>query len=279
MRNLTDLLGRAGGIGRLTAEQRAQLVEAADYLTMEQIRQRIDESVRDPALAARLKPWYHQYCKRPTFSDTYLAAFNRPSVTLIDVSDARGIERVTPRGVVANGVEHEVDCIIYATGFEVTSDFHRRLGIDVAGQNGLSLYEHWAEGMRAFQGHSMSGFPNLFLVGGLFAFLLTPNYCSVVDEQAEHVAYIVAQTIERGARTVRPTPDAEQAWIDHMRDAPRSPAMRSTSTCTPGYYSREGQRITNRSIRQELYSRGPSAFSAALREWRGENLLAGLELR
>ena len=97
---------------------------------MEQIRARVDAIVKDPATAEALKPWYRQFCKRPCFHDEYLPTFNRPNVTLVD-TEGQGVERITETGVVVDGDEYELDCLIYATGFEVGTDYTRRAGYEV----------------------------------------------------------------------------------------------------------------------------------------------------
>src|ERR1051325_7378960 len=113
---------------------------------MNKMRARVDDTVRPPATAEALKPYYRVFCKRPTFNDEYLPTFNGPNVTLIDVSEAKGIERITPKGVVANGVEYEVDCIIYATGFEIGS-FLRTARFEVYGRDGRVLSDYFKNGL------------------------------------------------------------------------------------------------------------------------------------
>lgn len=217
-------------------------IDYADYLTMERIRARIDDTVTDKKTAETLKAWYKQFCKRPTFSDLYLPTFNRDNVTLIDVSERKGVDRITKKGIVANGVECEVDCIVYASGFEITSDFERRMGIPVFGTDGLSLYDHWRTGMRALHSHSSHGFPNMFVVGGLFPFGFGANYCSPVDDLAHHVAYIISKVANQGARRVEVTKEAEDAWVDAQRNSSGGIAKNlggQDLSCTPGYYNLE----------------------------------------
>jgi cyclohexanone monooxygenase len=106
----TEILGTLSGLrddsgSPLSPAEIARKVELADFSKMERIRDRVDEIVRDPATAAALKPWYRQFCKRPCFHDDYLATFNRPNVTLVD-TDGKGVDRITPDGVVALGTEY-----------------------------------------------------------------------------------------------------------------------------------------------------------------------------
>lgn len=131
---------------------------------MNQVRARVDSIVTDPATAAALKPWYRQFCKRPCFHDAYLQTYNRPNVTLVDTL-GHGVERLTERTVVANGKEYEVDCLIFATGFEVGTSFTRRTGYDIVGRDGALLSEHWSGGKRTLHGMTANGFPNCFFIG------------------------------------------------------------------------------------------------------------------
>ena len=81
-------------------------------------------------------------------------------MTLVDVSASKGVERLTEKGIVANGVEYEVDCIIFASGFEISTEISRRYAIDaIEGRDGLSLYDHWADGYKTLHGMTSRGFP------------------------------------------------------------------------------------------------------------------------
>ena len=113
-------------------------MELADFQKMEQIRARVDSIVQDKDTAESLKPYYRQFCKRPCFHDEYLDTFNRPNVTLVDTQGQRRRAR-HPKGVVVAGVEYELDCLIYATGFEVGTDYSRRAGYEIYGRDGVSL--------------------------------------------------------------------------------------------------------------------------------------------
>ena len=119
----------------------AQLMELEDFQKMEQVRARAEEIVDDPGTAESLKPFYRQFCKRPCFHDEYLPTFNRDHVKLVD-TDGKGVERITEKGIVANGEEFEVDRIIFATGFEVGTEYTRRSGYDPVGKGGLKLSEN-----------------------------------------------------------------------------------------------------------------------------------------
>src|ERR1700722_16003819 len=114
----------------LTPEEFMAIREEEDYKVMERLRRRVDNIVQDEDTAEALKPYYRFLCKRPCSNDEYLTAFNRPNVTLVDVSECKGVERATEKGLVANGVENQVDCIIYASGFEISREITRRDGVN-----------------------------------------------------------------------------------------------------------------------------------------------------
>jgi cyclohexanone monooxygenase len=184
--------------------------------------------------------------------------------------------------VVAGGREYEVDCIIYASGFEITSSYQRRIGIPVFGVDGQSIYDHWGDGMRTMHGLMVSGFPNLFVCGGLFVFQLGANYAYGVDVQAEHVAYTVSELTKRQVRVAEVTRDAEQAWIeDQIEETGMQPQLflgGSPDSCTPGYYNQEGTQTRYRDVRLESYSKGLGAYRKVLRDWRAAGELQGLKL-
>jgi cyclohexanone monooxygenase len=250
-------------------------VELADFVKMNKIRARVDEHVADPTTAEALKPWYRQFCKRPTFNDEFLPTFNRPNVTLVDVSAAQGVERITPAGVVANGTEHQVDCIIYASGFEISTAFRRRIGFDIFGRGGLSLFDYYKDGFRTLHGHSSRNFPNWFYIG-VGQNGLSVNMTAMFDDQAQHIAYIIKEARVRGATTVEPTPEAEEAWVETIR----SVAILNRdfqNSCTPGYYNNEGGERSG-GLNGQTYTPGINRFNALLAEWRAKGDMQGLEL-
>ena len=256
-------------------EEAVRRAELADFRKMNQIRARVDETVRDKATADALKPWYRQFCKRPTFNDDYLPTFNRANVTLVDTSATKGVERITPRGLVANGVEYAVDCIIYSTGFEISTDFRRRIGFPVTGRNGRSLIDYWSNGFRTLHGFTSNGFPNWFYIG-ISQNGLSVNMTAMFDDQARHIAYIISEAQKRQAQTVEPTVEAQEAWVEHVH----SLALDNRAfleACTPGYYNNEGSDRPG-SLAAETYAPGINAFNAVIAEWRARGDLEGMIL-
>lgn len=276
----TDIIGnllirmRKEASPDLSAEGLARNLEIADFEKMNQIRSRVDEIVRDPATAAALKPWYRQFCKRPCFHDDYLATFNRPNVHLID-TDGRGVERITERGVVANGVEYEIDCLIYATGFEVGTEYTRRAGYEIYGRGGVSLTEKWADGARTFHGFHSNGFPNCFIVSNIQSGF-TVNFPHMLNEQSKHIAYIVKHALDHEVRVVEATPEAEEEWVQTIIRLSQF-NVKFLEACTPGYYNNEGKPAA-RGLQNGNYGAGPVAFVGVLEAWRAEGSLAGLAL-
>ena len=272
-RNLKDLLSQTEG-------KAPGAVQIADFKTMEEIRGLVDDTVKNPVVAEKLKAYYNQFCKRPTFNDFYLDTFNRSNVELVDVSASQGVEQINENGIVANGQEYPVDCIVYASGFEITSSYERRLGIPIYGAGGKSIYEHWQDGMRTMHGLMVSGFPNLFLCGGGFVFQLGANYAHGIDVQAGHVAYTISELSGRGIKSANASIEAEERWIADQLDSKGSGFVLggSPDTCTPGYYNQEGTAKRYRNVRRETYGKGVGAYMKLLRQWREDGNLDGLEL-
>ncbi|MGH0032032.1 MAG: flavin-containing monooxygenase [Myxococcota bacterium] len=275
IRNLSGMAARQGGLGR-SREELAATVELADFEKMEQIRARVDALVHDPATAEALKPWYRQFCKRPCFHDDYLPTFDRPNVTLVD-TDGRGVERVTANAVVAAGREYPVDCLIFATGFEVGTDYARRAGCEIVGRGGRTLTAKWADGVKTFHGLTTHGFPNCFLLGGMQSGV-TPNFTELYNEQSQHIAYIVGHALERGVRALEPSQQAEEGWV-HTIESSGQWNHDFARSCTPGYYNNEGKPGEGPGWFGGSFGGGAIAFFQLLRQWREQGGLEGLELR
>jgi cyclohexanone monooxygenase len=275
----TDIIGKFLTLMRKQNEAGASVdladtLQLADFKKMEQIRARVDAIVRDRSKADALKPYYNQFCKRPCFHDQYLDTFNRPNVHLID-TDGQGVERITEHGVVANGKEYEIDCLIYATGFEVGTDYTRRSGYQLFGRGGVSLSEKWKDGVSTLHGMHSRGFPNVFIMSNSQSGF-TANYPHMLNEQSKHLAYIIKECADRQVRIVEAAQDAEEAWVQTIIS---SAIMRQKfqEECTPGYYNNEGK-PSALAARNGFYGHGPIAFARLLQEWRSEGLLKGLEL-
>ncbi len=277
----TDLIGKminqfqnAKADSNMSLEQ---MIEMANFEKMEEIRARVDELVEDDDVAEKLKPYYKMFCKRPTFNDDYLPTFNRSNVTLVD-TDGKGVERITEKGLVVDGVEYEVDCIIYSTGFEVGTSYTRRSGYDVIGREAKSLSDHWRDGTRSLHGMGSHGFPNVFIMntsqGGF-----TANFPHLLDESAVHQAHIIAHALAQGYNTVEVTATAEEEWVDTIVGFTGGPlGGLGGPDCTPGYYNNEGQPNPN-AQQSAPYGGGSIRFFELLKEWREDGNFEGLTFK
>jgi cation diffusion facilitator CzcD-associated flavoprotein CzcO len=257
-----------------TIENMLAAFEESDFEKMEEIRGRVDEIVKDPMTADRLKAWYRQLCKRPCFHDEYLQAFNSPSTHLVD-TDGRGVERITETSVVVDGAHYEVDCIIYASGFEVGTPYERRAGFDLVGRDGRTLSSHWAHGMRTMHGIHVNGFPNAFLVQFTQGANLISNVPHNLVESSATIAQVIARVVTDGDTVVEVTEAAETAWMDLLATGV---SFLGTMDCTPGYYNNEGQ-PTGDQASWRGYPMGAVAFFEFIHQWRDAGAFEGLEFR
>ena len=274
-RNLTGIAAKTASkkLGRrLSKQERAELMEMADYTKMETIRRRAEAIVADTKVADALKPWYRQFCKRPCFHDEYLPTFNRPNVHLVD-TQGKGVDRFTETGLVANGEHYELDLIIFATGFEVGTSYTRRAGYDIVGRDGQTLSEKWGNGLRTFHGLQTHGFPNAFFMGFVQG-AVTVNVPQTLNEQAMHVTHILSKVREGGGSVVEATAQAEQAWVDEVVAKSRI-GERFRAECTPGYYNNEGKAGNANGFFTSSYGGGPVKFFEILRAWRESDELEG----
>jgi len=272
--NMLALMRKQNEAGAEGAMDLATTMQLADFKKMEEIRARAAAVVRKPEVAEALKPYYNQFCKRPCFHDEYLDTFNRPNVTLVD-TDGKGVERITEDGVVANGKEYKLDCLIYGTGFEVGTSYTRRAGYDVTGRGGQTLSDKWKDGVSTFHGFFVHDFPNLFVVSNIQSGF-TANFPHMLNEQSRHVAYVVKTAQDRQATRIEATKEAEEAWVQTIIGSALN-RQRFAEECTPGYYNNEGQ-PSALAARNGSFGGGSIAFIKMLEDWRAAGELKGLEL-
>ena len=250
-----------------------EAVKLGEMRKMEQTRQRIDAVVEDKATAEALKPYFHYFCKRPCFHDEYLETYNRPNVSLVD-THGKGVERITPTGVVVEGTEYPLDCLIFATGFDFLTDYCREAGIEIVGPGGVPLSHHWEEGPRTLHGIQTHGFPNLFMMSIAQAGAAV-NYVHIADEQTKTIVHVVTECLRRDIATVQPTAAAEDAWVEEVVSGSRG-RRAFLEACTPGYYNYEGKRERSAAL-NDFYPGGPMAYIDLLADWRAQPDLPGLE--
>jgi cation diffusion facilitator CzcD-associated flavoprotein CzcO len=260
-------------------EEFMRTAEELDFGIMEEHRQRIDDLVADPQVAAALKPYYRYLCKRPCFHDEYFDAFNRPNVTLVDCP--AGIERITERGPVVGGRQYEVDCMIYGTGFEAeVTPLQRRVGHDIVGRGGTSLAEKWADGAASLFGMMSRGFPNMFVMPAPGQqSVVTVNYTQLAVFGAEFVAGVVTLLEKQGGAVFDVSAEAEADWIRQIVDTFVDPSA-VMSACTPSRLNNEGDPGAVRA-RDTNWGRGFGDFFGyrdLLEGWLASGELSGLEL-
>ncbi|OBG79945.1 monooxygenase [Mycobacterium sp. E802] len=264
---------------RLGREMTPQEIDAflfrADFDAMERLRRRISETVHDEKTAEALKPWFRLMCKRAGYHDEYLKTFNRDSVELVD-TDGRGVERFTETAAVVDGVEYELDALIFATGFEVGTEFTRRLGFEIVGRDNVRLSDKWAKGMRTLHGLQTHGFPNCFFLGYTQSGV-SPNYTHTAEERARHFAYLVSTFVERKATTIEATAEAEEEWLAAMNEASVKPKA-FYADCTPSYLSSEGDKDNPHGMLSTNFGGKPVEFFDMLAKWRSTGQLEGVVL-
>jgi cyclohexanone monooxygenase len=220
-----------------------------------------------------LKPWYNLMCKRPCFHDEYLPAFNQPNVKLVD-TDGQGVERITEDAIVVGGVTYPVDCIVYASGFELGSNYKIKLGFEIHGRGGVSMTDAWAQGPATLHGMLARGFPNLMIFDQLQGGIAI-NFAHLLSELANHASWLIAHCVEQGIAEIEPTAEAQEAWFATLLSRLGPQAM-FFAQCTPGYFNAEG-RMDPSAIRTIPFFGPLLDFVQVLRDWRATGTLEGLE--
>ena len=263
--------------GDLSPASMRRAYEDNDDEKMTEIRLRVDAIVKDRETAEALKPWYRQLCKRPCFHDEYLQTYNLPNVRLVDTG-GRGVERIDETGVWVDGIHYELDCLIFASGFEVGTEYERRSGFDTFGRSGIALSKRWDDGMKTMHGIHVREFPNLFIVGVAQAANLISNVTQNLTEAATTIAAIVSRALATGADEVEVSAEAEQAWMKLLEGT--SETFLVDPDCTPGYYNNEGQPMSRREqLFSSRYPEGSVAYFAFIDAWRNSGEFEGLEFR
>jgi cyclohexanone monooxygenase len=206
---------QTGGLGFITAFGDLLLDHDANQTAAEFVRGKIREIVRDPAVAEKLSPRQVIGCKRLCVDTGYFATFNRPNVSLVDVSETP-IEAITPRGVRVAGVEYEVDAIVFATGFDAMTG--ALLAVDIRGSDGRTLRDKWAAGPRTYLGLLTAGFPNLFIITGPGSPSVLANMVPAVEQHASWISDCLAYLRDQGIARIDAESAAEDAWVGHVND-------------------------------------------------------------
>jgi cyclohexanone monooxygenase/pentalenolactone D synthase len=223
----------------MTPEEIMRQVELADFEIMEEHRKRIDEIVEDREKAEILKPYYRYVCKRPLFHDEYLPAFNRSNVTLVDCP--AGIERITEHGLLCNGQEIALDCLVFATGFEAEwTPLTRKVGHDIVGRGGLRLSEKWKDAPATLHGMTTRGFPNFFIMPSPFQqSVASVNYTFICVLAAEHIGQTVKILRSERVKKFDVSEVAEKEYVEGIV-ATFVDSTELMEACTPSRINHEG---------------------------------------
>lgn len=181
------------------------------------IRGKIHETVRDPATAEVLTPRDHPFAaKRPPIDTDYFETYNRRNVTLVDVR-ADPIDSVTPSGIrQASGAEHELDVLVFATGFDALTG--PLLSIDIRGRDGVALHDAWADGPRTHLGLGVAGFPDLFTITGPGSPSVLTNMPTAIEQHVDWIAELLVRLRATG-ESAEPTEQAQDTWADRVQEA------------------------------------------------------------
>ncbi|KAK7934860.1 hypothetical protein PG985_000355 [Apiospora marii] len=254
------------------------------------LREHIRRTVRDPATAEKLTPWYPGWCKRPAFHNAYLQAFDRPNVTLVD-TDGRGVEAYTRQGVVVGRDEYPLDALVLATGFEIAGTGQSPTAAAHAycrGRGGRDLDDKWGSlDFGTLLGVCTHGFPNLFFSVGANSGA-NANMTAVYTSQARMTAHLVATSTATArnsggdpARTVvEATVEGERGWVDECLGL-ATWYVPLLTTCPPTYFTgyRNGppdEKTMAVAKRKLPYPGGPVGFDEAVSRYIAEGDLKGV---
>ena len=184
----------------------------ANEFAAEFVRRKIQQTVKDSVVAKALVPTYTIGCKRLAVDTGYYETYNRPNVTLVDVSKSP-IERITSAGVYAQGREYPLNSLIMATGFDAMTG--TLLKIDIQGRGGLRLREKWVEGPKSYLGLCLAGFPNLFTITGPGSPSVLTNMLLSIEQHVDWIFDCMEYLRDRKIAEIEPTLEAENKWVTH----------------------------------------------------------------
>jgi cyclohexanone monooxygenase len=232
---VADFKDRKSHASKLSTKELMEKTLNSNFRIMEQIRARVDLIVKDRKTAEVLKPYYPYGCKRPTFHDEYLPAFNLSHVHLVDTAP-NGVEKIDKDGVCHAGENYPVDVLIYATGFQwmATSTFNM-----IIGRTGASLHDKWkSQGTKTFLGIHSQDFPNLFIVSGPQGGGGSFNFTDAIDTHAEYIVELLEKLRDEGIKVVDVDSESENRYAEHCRAADAATA--ALRDCI-SYYNGEGE--------------------------------------
>jgi len=163
-----------------------------------------------------------------------------------------------------------VDCIIFATGFDVGVAAYKVGRYRLVGRNGIGLDEKWSRAMRTVHGMQTAGFPNFFIVGGTLQGTTAFNFTHILDMQATHATELVARCLRDGVRTMEVTEQAEDRWLAKLAEK-HVDHQQFYEDCTPGFLNNEGDFKDKPTFVGGTYGGGPLEYERVIQQWRRED--------
>ena len=227
------------------------------------IADKIRGRVHDPAVAEKLIPKDHGFgVQRVPLESRYYEAYNRPNVHLVDLQETP-IVRITPTGIRTTDRDHDVDVIVYATGFDAITGSYDR--IDIRGVGGQRLRDKWADGPITFLGMMINGFPNMVTVAGPQSGSASTNYPRGIEVGVEWTTRLLEHMWKHGFTRMETTPEAETGWSRHVAEMYSTMLMRKAKGWFTGYNSNvEGHE--HGKIRYFVYNGGAPKFRTTITE-------------
>lgn len=287
--NMPSLAGAWGNSEKVKVEDTEAYVKSMlelDEIRSNRVRQRALDEVKDPETAKALQAWYPGWCKRPTFHDEYLQAFNEPNVHLVD-TDGQGVTALYPGGISHNGKEYPIDVIIWSTGYgsPLTESLAGKAMIKVHGKNGQDMEDRFGTAqLMSFHGIAAHHFPNLFFTG-LSQSGVGANQTSRLDEQSVHITHIIKEAEKKAggkSAVVEATDEACEEWGDRVAGVSHMAA--GMLGCLPSYFNGEGmtQKMNAEqakgAARAAIWGQGFNDYARILEEWRQKGGLEGFEV-
>ena len=204
---------QTGGFGFLSSYVDFMLRPEANDILADFVRGKIADAVDDPETARALMPSQTIGCKRLVLDTGYYDTFNRPNVSLVDVS-THPIERFTPRGIVCDGTEHELDIIVLATGFDAMTG--SILKIDITGRDGRKISDAWAAGPATYLGLGIHGFPNMFTISGPGSPSVFTNMIVSIEQHVNWITDCMRWVDGQDSSAIEATQQAQESWVTHV---------------------------------------------------------------
>lgn len=245
-----------GGGGFAATFEDLMLDREANETAAEFIRKKIDTIVHDPKVAEKLKPYGHAMgAKRLCLVTNYYETFNLDHVHLISTRETP-IEKITSSAIRTRDHEYEIDCLIYATGFDAMTG--AILAVDIQGRNGLALRQAWANRPNTYLGLMIAGFPNLFTITGPGSPSALSNVIVSIEQHVEWIANCISHLRAGGMNTIEASESEQTAWMKHVDDI----ANRTLYPTAKSWYS--GANIEGKTGGFSIYVGGTSTYEAKL---------------